>query len=240
MKTKFRSLVMLLIVIFTSIIISSCSDVIVDPDAGINSSGVITEYKYKVHEPFLYTVNLTTQTSFNIESINGSIDVQSVSGTKQVTISGEKVVSSDNYQDAANHLEFVSVQIDELLNELVVITDQPKFSEGRSYSVNYTISVPSHLSVTVNSVNGKLTGILSVPSNGNVEMTLSNGSIELNIPQSTSADFLASLVNGTISVQNLALKNRVETKRSLQGTLGNGEGFVTLKTNNGSIVAIGY
>ena len=240
MRPKIKSLFVLLVAMITSILISGCSDVIVDPDTDIQGAGVIIDYKYKARKPFLYIVNLTTQTSFKLESINGSVDVQSVSGTNLITISGEKVVSSDLYQDAVNHLGSVSVQIDEMHNELVVKTDQPKFSNGRSYYVNYTINVPSNLSVTVKNVNGKLTGKLSVPSNGTVDMNLSNGSIELNIPQSTSADFSASLVNGGISVQNLALKNKVETKRTLQGRLGNGEGFVTLRTTNGNIAAIGY
>ena len=143
-------------------------------------------------------------------------------------------------QDAADHLKYISIDIDKFTDELIVKTLQPKFSDGRGYNVNYTITVPTSLNLTVKNVNGKISGKVSMPSNGTVDMSLENGSIELDIPQNTSADFSASLVNGSISVHNLTLKNKVETKRSLQGTLGDGEGLITLRTTNGNITALGF
>jgi hypothetical protein len=240
MRTTKKLFFTLLSALFALLINFACSDLVISPEADINSGGVIIDQKYKARESFSYKVDLTNQTKFRLEGINGSVDVQSVSGTDQVTITGEKEVGSETYQDAADHLKFISIQIVELLNELHVKTDQPEASDGRSYNVNYTINVPSNLSVTVKNVNGKITGKVLVPSSGTVDMSLANGIIELDLPQSTSADFSASLVNGSISVQNLILKNRVESKRSVQGTLGNGEGLITLRTTNGNITALGF
>ncbi len=238
MRTTTNTFLSALVTLIILLINFGCSDVIVDPD--INGPGGIADYKYNASEPFLYKFDLTNQTSFRLEGINGSVDVQSVPGTNQVTVSGEKVVSADSYQDAADHLRFVSIEINNLVDELFVKTLQPESASGRSYNVNYTINVPSDLNVTIKNVNGKLTGKLSVPPNGTIDMSLSNGSIELDIPQNSSADFSARLVNGNISVHNLTLKNKAETKRSLQGTLGDGEGLITLRTTNGNISAFGF
>ena len=117
---------------------------------------------------------------------------------------------------------------------------QPDYSEEKSYSVNYSISMPSDLNVTVKNINGIITGRISVPANGTVDMNLQNGGIELEIPQNTSADFSASLANGKISVQNLTLKNKVATSKSLRGILSDGQGKIILKTVNGKINVLGY
>ena len=205
--------------LFALLVGFGCSDVIVNPEADIKGPGDIIDYKYKARESFSYKVDLTSQTSFRLEGINGSVNVQSVSGTNQVSVSGEKVVGADSYQDAADHLKYVNVEIDEFTGELFVKTSQPKFSDGRGYNVNYTISVPSQLNIVVDNV---------------------NGSIVLDIPQNTSADFSASLVNGSISLQNLTLHNRVATSKSLQGRLGDGQGMISLRTTNGNIEVLGF
>jgi hypothetical protein len=235
MRTITNTFVLALVVLFVLLISFGCADISVNPTADVNVPGVIIDHKYKARESFSYIVDLSSQTNLKVDGINGSVNVQSVSGTNQVTVSGEKVVSADTYQDATTHLKYVSIVIDESTDELLVKTVQPKFSDGRSYNVNYTISVPSHLNVSVNNVNGGITGKVTVPLNGTVDMSLQNGSIELDFPQSTSADFSASLVNGHIKVQNLTLHNRVETGKTLYGTLGNGQGTISLRTTNGNI-----
>jgi len=212
-------IVAVLLALFTVLFSFGCADIAVNPEADIKGPGVIVDNKYKARESFSYNVDLTNQTSFRLEGINGSVKVKSASGISQVTVSGEKIASADSYQDAADHLKYVNVEIDEFTDELLVKTSQPKFSDGRSYSVNYTISVPAQLNIAVDNV---------------------NGSIALDIPQNTSADFSASLVNGSISLQNLTLHNRVTTSKSLQGRLGDGQGMISLRTTNGNIDVLGF
>jgi len=240
MKTSNNQFVIAALVLFTLLISFGCADVSVAPHVDVNGSGSIIDTKVKARKSFSHTVDLTSQTSLKVEGINGSISVESVSGTNQVSISGEKIVSSDTYHDANSHLKDISIEIDEQTNELLVKTLQPHYSNGRSYQVNYTINVPSHLSVFVENVNGRIDGKLSLPKNGTVDLSLQNGSIELDIPQNTSADFSANLVNGQISVKNLTLYNRVTTSKSLQGTLGNGQGIISLRTTNGNIDVTGF
>jgi DUF4097 and DUF4098 domain-containing protein YvlB len=240
MRNTTNTFVLALVALFALLISFGCADISVNPTADINGPGVIVDHKYKARESFSYTVDLSSQNTLKVKSINGFINVQSVSGTNQVMVSGEKVVSAETYPDAQTHLKDISIEIDELTNELLVRTSQPKYSNGRSYAVNYTIKVPSHLNVVVDNVNGGIKGKLSVPQNGTVDMSLQNGNVELDIPKNTSAVFSASLVNGSISAQNLTLHNRVATSKSLHGTLGNGQGTISLSTTNGNIDVSGF
>jgi hypothetical protein len=240
MKTTNNPIILAVLVMLTLLISFGCAELSVDPEVNVNGSGVTGDTKVKAHKSFSHTVNLTSQTLLKVEGINGSIKVESVSGINQVSISGEKIVSSDTYQDASSHLKNITIEINELTDELLVKTVHPQYSDGRSYAVNFTINIPSHLSVIVSNINGDIYGRVAVPLNGTVDMNLQNGIIELNIPQNTSADFAASSENGVISVHNLTLHNRVSTGRSLQGTLRDGQGVISLRTTNGKIDILGY
>ena len=240
MKTTNNPITLAVLVMLTLLISLGCAEVGVNPQVSVNGSGVSGNTKVKARKSFSHTVDLTSQTFLKVEGINGSVSVESVSGINQVSISGEKIVGSDTYQDASSHLKNIHVEIDELANELLVKTLQPQYSNGRSYIVNYIIKVPSHLSVIVWNVNGEINGRVTVPLDGTVDMSLVNGTINLDIPQNTSGEFSASLVNGSISLQNLTLHNRVAKSKSLQGTLGDGQGVISLRTTNGKIAVLGY
>ena len=123
--------------------------------------------------------------------------------------------------------------------------------------VNYTVSLPPTLGFAVGSINGAVTvtgmsgggsvslingnvdAALQVPSDGSVNLTTINGEIALRLPRSTSATFSAQLTNGTITLTNLMLQTDVRTNRSVQGTLGSGDGTVALTTTNGAIHVTG-
>jgi len=240
MRTTTKSFVLALPGLFALLVSFGCSDIAVNPHADGFNTGVNGTQDVKASEPFHYTVDLASQHTLKVEGINGAVNVESVSGTNRVTISGEKIVGSETYSDARESLKNLSVVIDELSNELVVKTVQPEYMDGRNYNVNYTITIPSNLSVDVKNVNGKLSSEVSVPISGTVDLHSTNGSIELQIPQNTSAEFSASLENGKISVRHISLFSRIETSKSLRGTFGGGEGAISLRTTNGNIDVIGF
>ncbi|MGB2989370.1 MAG: hypothetical protein WBC98_05380, partial [Candidatus Zixiibacteriota bacterium] len=64
--------------------------------------------------------------------------------------------------------------------------------------------------------------------------------IELDIPQNTSAEFSATVVTGTISISDLILQNQVSTPGSLSGTVGSGEGTISLNVVTGSVSVKGF
>jgi DUF4097 and DUF4098 domain-containing protein YvlB len=144
-----------------------------------------------------------------------------------------------------------------LANEILVETIQPEQTGGRNYTVVYTITVPQRFDVSVTNVNGdvnprQILGNVSVeltngqidsqvtlPRDGTIDLATTNGSITLRIPQNTGAAFSANVTNGNISVTNLNLQGQVSTSNSLQGTLGDGRGTISLRAVNGNISVTG-
>ena len=88
-------------------------------------------------------------------------------------------------------------------------------------------------------VNGRIDANATVPGGGSIELRLTNGNIELEIPRNTSAEFSARVGNGTITLSNLALGNQRRTPTSVEGTLGGGNGAILLTTVNGPIAVRG-
>ncbi|NNG15517.1 MAG: hypothetical protein HKM89_03475 [Gemmatimonadales bacterium] len=76
--------------------------------------------------------------------------------------------------------------------------------------------------------------------NGIIDLVTVNGNVALDIPQNTSAQFSATLVNGVITVSGLVFLNPVQTLTSFSGTLGGGQGSIDLQTVNGNIQATGF
>ncbi len=94
-------------------------------------------------------------------------------------------------------------------------------------------------SATVRLINGFIDSDVTMPRDGAITLTTSNGNIDLAIPTSTSATLAASVLNGVIRTSNLTLADRSDSPRSLDGTLGDGEGAIELRTLNGIISVTG-
>jgi DUF4097 and DUF4098 domain-containing protein YvlB len=96
-------------------------------------------------------------------------------------------------------------------------------------------------SASVTAINGKIDGDVTLPLDGTITMSTTNGTIVLGIPQDTSAAFSARAGFGDkIRVSNLVLQNEVRTSTSLSGTLGDGQGTIVLTTVTGSIQVAGF
>ena len=88
--------------------------------------------------------------------------------------------------------------------------------------------------------NGEIEGTVTLPSGGTIEWSIGNGLIDLRIPTTTSAEFSATVGNGSISTSNLQFQNESSTATSFSGTLGSGNGEITLSAGNGTISATGF
>ena len=119
-------------------------------------------------ESFEFGVEVTTQTRLRLVGKNGNIQITGTSGTDSVLITGVRQVWSDDLQDAEARLEDLEVVVDEQTEVISVTTVQPADTEGRSYVVEYEISVPDDLVVAIVDGNGSsnINLILSVV-NGN-------------------------------------------------------------------------
>ena len=87
-------------------------------------------------------------------------------------------------------------------------------------------------SAEVSLVNGSIESEVTLPLNGTIDLRTVNGNINLSIPADTSAGFSADVTLGTISDSNLVFQSEVRTSTSLSGTLGNGQGTISLETGS--------
>lgn len=94
-------------------------------------------------------------------------------------------------------------------------------------------------SVTASVVNGNIESDIILPVGGNLEQSVVNGQIELSIPDTTSAEFSATINNGDISFSGLTLENQSITSSTVTGTLGSGNGTISLQVVNGEIAVRG-
>jgi len=88
--------------------------------------------------------------------------------------------------------------------------------------------------------NGGIDASVTLPAAGQIDMRAVNGNIGLAIPQTTSAQFSATVGIGTITLTDLVLSNEVITTTSHSGVLGAGNGTVALQTATGSIAVRGF
>jgi len=240
-------------------------------DDTVSSNG-ITRY---AEEPFSFRIPVAAGSRFVLQGINGSVRVVGSAPLDSFTVEGERRVGSRTIEDAEAHLDLLQVIVTDLGSELRVETEQPAHSEGRTYIVDYRITVPRAILLRVGNVNGNVsissildtvsvgtanggidldgtdgsvfattangdvTGRAALPPGGTIDLATVNGDIALTVPVATSAELSATVATGEIEVRNLTIENEVSTGVSLSGTLGGGNGLITLRTTNGDIRVTG-
>jgi hypothetical protein len=230
--------------------------------------------KFFAEADFEYRVLAGGRDSLQVEGINGAVEITGVNGATTISITGTKRVEATSQLEADAGLGLLEVEIDSTTAEIGVRTDQP--TDGRTYKVDYEITIPDDYVVTVfndnggvavNALqndlsvecengavvtnvlggdvrvvvgNGGISGNLALAIGGIVNLQVGNGGIAIGIPQNTSAKFAATVGNGTITTSNLTLTDVTQTPTSLSGTLGGGNGSITLGVVNGTIAVAGY
>lgn len=238
------------------ILVPSLLGLILASGCGGSDSGFVDNRPW-TEEPFSFDVPRGTQTTLRLQGVSGTIEVKGTPGATSVAIMGVKRVQANTLEDATAHLTELKVAVTSSAAEVLVQTVQPKFSAGRNYVVNYTISLPQdidcsimsvngqiladaiHGSVFLTLVNGQITASVTLPSGGEIDMSLANGNINLRIPQTTSAEFSATAAIGRITLTDLSLSNETVTPGSRTGTLGSGDGTISLDVGNGTIAVHG-
>jgi hypothetical protein len=218
----------------------------------VSSTDVVAEETFSLED------NVTTQNTLSVAGINGTISVTASADADSVAVTGVRRVGSESFEDAQAHLPELQVQVSSTADEILVETIQPTETGGRNYTVNYTITIPEGMNVSVANTNGnvnlrqivgsalvdltngRISARVTLLADGTIDLMTVNGNVELNIPQTTNADLSASVTNGNITVTNLTVQNEVLTTNSVQGTLGNGQGTIILRTTNGNITANGF
>jgi len=230
-----------------------CGDVETEFNASFVPVGTIRNTDVVASEPFSFDWDSTGRSRLFLAGVSGSVVITGAAAGSNISVNGEREVGSDSLADAAAQLQGLKVEVEETGTDILVRTVQPANLGGRRYTVNYRIQLPAAIAVKIVNVNGSvevngMTGdVDSRLVNGRVEATLEpsaiasikltveNGYIDLQLPQSTSTLLSAEVAHGSITLTDLILQDVTRTSTMLQGMLGAGTGTVFLKTTNGSI-----
>jgi hypothetical protein len=92
----------------------------------------------------------------------------------------------------------------------------------------------------VNLVSGRIDGRVTIPPSGELDVDVASGFVKLGIPISTSAQFEAVTGTGTVTVVGLNLQGGVVESNRVTGTLGGGDGTVSVTAAVGDITVEGF
>jgi DUF4097 and DUF4098 domain-containing protein YvlB len=85
-------------------------------------------------------------------------------------------------------------------------------------------------------VNGGIHAEVSLLPEGSCDLSITNGNIDLELPDTTSAHLSTNVVNGQIEVRDFTVSNPIVTPHSFTGILGVGDGSISLDAVNGNIL----
>jgi hypothetical protein len=122
------------------------ADVCVDGDSCGGGAEATAYFSYSV--PALY------RTTLALVGANGSVRIRVEAELQDVIIQGTRRVRADSRAEAKTYLDRVRVDVTEDDDGVVVKTEQPAESAGRTYQVDYEIAVPSWMAVRVTNGNG--------------------------------------------------------------------------------------
>jgi len=154
----------------------------------------VDDNDYSASESFEYEISIDGKTRFHIMGINGSITITGTENDTTILVTGERVVRSESVSDAEARLEDLKVDTSATNDEIIVRTDQPNETHGRTYEVTYNIILPFNFLIRADNVNG----VVSIDSTQNdVTVNLTNGNIYVD-HHIGKADL--HLTNGNISI----------------------------------------
>ena len=188
MKRIKKTLGVMAVVVDLVLLLNGCVTGVVDLDDDSDHSGNV-----EVSASFSQTLPVTDQSAIRVVGANGTVRMWGVSGAQEVVVDAIRRVRSNSRWDAEEHLAYVQVAARVLPHEVEIKTIQPTHTDGRTYVVDYEITMPSHLLSKVLNGNGsiRLEGI-----HADVNVTNGNGTVEL---VGVSGSSWVSVGNGEIS-----------------------------------------
>ncbi len=186
---KFYRIITLLFILGALFITGCC---VVDPINDDNDHG----YQYTLTRDFDQTVQAGTQNILRVKGINGKIYIRGVSDEDQVSVKALYKVKTDSREDAERQIEKIHTEITTTNSTVKIESIHPNSSNGRTFTIDYEIEVPSDWKAQVINLNGEV--ILDSVRN-DAEITLTNGNINL---EDHSGDISCGLTNGNIQVNS--------------------------------------
>ncbi len=183
-------------------------------------------------ETFDIGIELAAEIRVRLFGKNGNVTVTAAPGSDSLTVRGVVRVTAENDEEAQRGLMDVWVDVDQFTSEIIVQTAQPSTRDPRNFVIDYEITVPPFMLVTILNVAGdiEVSGLGSelFIENGNGKITLNdtfgparaqtrNGAIAARLELPFGGQLRLSTGNGEI---DLAIP--AETSADLLATAGNG------------------
>ena len=174
-----------------------------------------TNADFFVQKTFSQNVTIEGHTNLWVDGENGEVEIIGQPGGNSVQVNAIARVGSSTFLDAQTGLNLLEVSLTSANNEIAIQTTQPGNPGSRQYIVDYTITVPSDLAVSVSLVNGHVTvndignSIYIVVENGNVDFadiygdataSVDNGDIVGTAILPPGGEVVLSTVNGDIEL----------------------------------------
>lgn len=187
----------------------------------------------QAQEAFFFEEDATGVSGFELEGVNGNIDVIAVSGTEDFVVEGFKRVRSSSLADAEEQLERLEVVVTFEGDAIVIRTDQPSDAQGRTFEVEYDLTVPERLEGDILNVNGNILvdsmddDLQVTTTNGNISlqdhsgsavMRTTNGNVGATVTMPLGGEIIMRAVNG-----NMDLDVPQSTSATFSARLANGE-----------------
>lgn len=153
--------------------------------------------KVDKQETSVYTINSTGKTRLKIKNIYGEIKVSKAKDSlKTVRVTAIKT-GKVKQQDLDKPLENIKIKVDTASEIISFETEIQKesgwFKKSSNGAVDYEVSVPENIRVTIDNVNG---GLILENLNGDIDASLVNGRVNM---ESCSGNVNLSVTNGEIS-----------------------------------------
>jgi DUF4097 and DUF4098 domain-containing protein YvlB len=155
-------------------------------------------FRAEAKEPWSQTFQVASGARFELENTNGSIDVESATGS-EIEVRAERIAKAATEEGARELLKQVEIVVDATSDRVAIRTKYPSGWNRGGSEVRYWVKVPATVAVKVENTNGKvkLAGLA-----GAVEASTTNGGVS---GEGLSGRVRASTTNGGVDISVTAV-----------------------------------
>jgi len=188
----------------------------------------------QAQDDFFFEEDATGLSEFRLEGINGNINVIAESDAADFVVGGFRRVRSSSLADAQEQLDRLEVVVSVEGDAIVVRTEQPSDTQGRTFEVEYNLIVPERLKGNITNVNGNILidamddDVEVLTTNGNIslrdhfgsaDVTTTNGNLDATVTISLGGVIDMNAVNGNIDLDIPAITSATFAARVANGDI---------------------
>jgi DUF4097 and DUF4098 domain-containing protein YvlB len=188
--------------------------------------------RFTAEEPLDLESEVTTQTSFRLENINGAISITGSATASGIAVTGKRRTVADTQEEADDRISDILVTLTATPDEVLLKTDHPEGGPRVTYAVDVSVVMPLGMAVSILNGNGPVDldgatgGVVVTTGNGAVtardvlgdmRLTTGNGGISGRVTLLSGSTVRADAGNG-----NIELRIPQSTSALVDAAVGNG------------------